>query len=80
MEFTGLVEKKTELPEFVDAMINLLDAFRGWTASVPEMTELLKSAKVEDNQENLARIFLSVPAEQFKKTMLKLSEKANAKK
>ena len=80
MEFTGLVEKKTELPEFVDAMINLLDAFRGWTASVPEMTELLKSAKVEDNQENLARIFLSVPADQFKNTMLKLSEKANEKK
>jgi hypothetical protein len=80
MEFTGLVEKKAELPGFVDAMINLLDAFRGWTASVPEMTELLKSAKVEDNKENLARIYLSVPAEQFKNTMLKLSEKANQKK
>lgn len=79
MEFTGLVEKKAELPEFVDAMINLLDAFRGWTASVPEMTELLKGAKVEDNQENLARIYLAVPAEQFRNTMIKLSEKANKK-
>lgn len=79
MDFTGLVEKKTELPEFADAMLNLLDAFRGWTASVPEMTELLKSAKVEDNQENMARIFIAVPAEQFKTTMAKLSESANKK-
>ncbi|MBU1106505.1 MAG: hypothetical protein KKB51_07570 [Candidatus Riflebacteria bacterium] len=79
MDFTGLVEKKAELPEFADAMINLLAAFRGWTASVPEMTELLKSAKVEDNQENLARIYIAVPAEQFKNSMIKLSEKANKK-
>lgn len=80
MIFTGLVEKKAELPAFIDAMTDFLDAFRGWTASVPEMTEILKNAKVEDNKENLCRIFVSMPAEEFKTQMAKVAEKAAPKK
>lgn len=80
MNFTGLVEKKTELPAFIDAMTDLLDAFKGWTASVPEMTEILKSAKIEDNKENLCRIVVSMPAEEFKTQMTKVAEKAAPKK
>lgn len=75
MNFTGLVAKKDELPAFVDAMTNFLDAFKGWVASVPEMTEILKNAKVEDNKENLCRIVVSMPADQFKAQMAKVAEK-----
>lgn len=80
MVFTGLVGDNKELPKFTEAMQNLLDAFKGWVASVPEMTELLKSAQIQDNKENLARIVVSVPAEQFKATMAKLSEKTTEEK
>lgn len=79
MNFTGLVGKRDELPAFVEAMTNFLDAFRGWTASVPEMTEILKGAKVEDNKENLCRIFVSIPAEEFKASMTAIAEKATKK-
>lgn len=75
MNFTGLVGKKDELPAFIDAMTNFLDAFKGWVASVPEMTEILKSAKVEDNKENLCRIVVSMPADEFKAQMAKVAEK-----
>lgn len=80
MVFTGLVDKKEELPQFTAAMQNLLDAFRGWVASVPEMTELLKSAQIQDNKENLARIVVAVPAEQFKASMAKFAEKTTEEK
>lgn len=73
--FTGLVEKAKELPEFIQGMQNFLDAFKGWTASVPEFTELLKKASVQDDKKNLARIVLSVPAKEFKDSMNKLSDR-----
>lgn len=73
--FTGLVEKAKELPEFIQGMQNFLDAFRGWTASVPEFTELLKKATVQDDKKNLARIVLAVPAKEFKDSMNKLSDR-----
>jgi hypothetical protein len=75
--FTGLVEKSKELPEFVTGMQNFLDAFKGWTASVPEFTELLKKANVQDDRKNLARIVLAVPAKEFKDSMNKLSDRLN---
>lgn len=80
MVFSGLVGDKKELPKFAEAMKNLLDAFKGWVASVPEMTELLKVAKIQDDKENIAKIVVAIPADQFKNTMIKLSEKANEQK
>lgn len=80
MIFTALIGNKTEMPKFIAAMQNLLDAFKGWVASVPEMTELLKSAQIQDNKEDMARIVVSMPAEQFKASMIKIAEKANETK
>lgn len=76
MVFTALTGDTKELPKFTAAMQNLLDAFRGWVASVPEMTEILKNAQIQDNKENLARIVVSIPADQFKASMTKIAEKA----
>ena len=73
--FTGLVEKAKELPEFIQGMQNFLDAFKGWTASVPEFVQLLNKASVQDDKKNLARIILSVPAPEFKAAMNKLSDR-----
>lgn len=75
MIFTGLVAKAKELPEFAGGMKNLLDAFKGWTASVPEFSALLKKAIVQDDKKKLARIFLEVPAAEFKTAMNKLSDR-----
>ncbi len=80
MVFTALIGDKAEMPKFTAAMQNLLDAFKGWVASVPEMTELLKSAQIQDNKEDMARIVVSMPAEQFKTSMVKIAEKANEPK
>lgn len=80
MVFTALIGDKAEMPKFTAAMQNLLDAFKGWVASVPEMTELLKSAQIQDNKEDMARIVVSMPAEQFKTSMIKIAEKANETK
>ncbi len=80
LNFTGLVGKKEELPAFVDAMVNFLDAFRGWTASVPEMTEILKNARVEEDKENLCRIVVAIPAEEFKAQMAKVAARGTEKK
>lgn len=77
MVFTGLVEKAKELPAFADGMKNLLDAFKGWTASVPEFCDLLKKASVQDDKKNLARIVLAVPADEFKAAMTKLSDRVS---
>lgn len=76
--FTGLVEKAKELPEFIQGMQNFLDAFKGWTASVPEFTALLNKASVQDDKQNLARIVLAVPAKEFKDSMTKLSDRLTA--
>ncbi len=80
MVFTALVGDKAEMPKFTAAMQNLLDAFKGWVASVPEMTEILKSAQIQDNKEDMARIVVSIPAEEFKASMVKIAEKANEPK
>ena len=74
--FTGMVEKKEQLPAFAEGMENILDAFKGWVASVPEVHELLRHAQVMNNQEKLARIVLNVPAEQFKAMMTKTAERS----
>ncbi len=76
MVFTALTADSKELPQFTTAMQNLLDAFKGWVVSVPEMTEILKNAQIQDNKENLARIVVSIPADQFKASMAKIAEKA----
>ncbi|HOI91983.1 MAG TPA: hypothetical protein PLK28_15890 [Candidatus Rifleibacterium sp.] len=76
MVFTALVGDNKELPKFTAAMQNLLDAFKGWVASVPEMAEILKDAQVQDNKENLARIVVSMPAADFMTRMAKIAEKA----
>lgn len=76
MVFTALVGDSKELPKFTAAMQNLLDAFKGWVASVPEMAEILKDAQVQDNKENLARIVVSMPAADFMTRMAKIAEKA----
>ncbi|MFZ5953306.1 MAG: hypothetical protein ACOYXC_21555 [Candidatus Rifleibacteriota bacterium] len=73
--FTGLVEKAAELPEFIQGMQNFLDAFKGWTASVPEFTQLLNKASVQDDKESMARIVVAVPAQEFKDSMNKLSDR-----
>jgi hypothetical protein len=73
--FTGLVGKTKELPGFVQGMQNFLDAFKGWTASVPEFTALLNKASIQDDRKNLARIVLAVPAKEFKDSMNKLSDR-----
>lgn len=80
MVFTALVGDKAEMPKFTAAMQNLLDAFKGWVASVPEMGEILKTAQIQDNKEDMARIVVSMPAEQFKASMIKIAEKANEPK
>ncbi|HNX77124.1 MAG TPA: hypothetical protein PLM07_03625 [Candidatus Rifleibacterium sp.] len=80
MVFTALIGDKAEMPKFTAAMQNLLDAFKGWVASVPEMGEILKTAQIQDNKEDMARIVVSMPAEQFKASMIKIAEKANEPK
>jgi hypothetical protein len=77
--FTGLVEQAKQLPRFVEGMKNFLDAFKGWTASVPEFTELLNKAAIQDDKKQLARIVLAVPASEFKNSMTKLSERVSNK-
>ncbi|MGM0600448.1 MAG: hypothetical protein ACQETH_11615 [Candidatus Rifleibacteriota bacterium] len=77
--FTGLVNKKNELPEFVAGLQNFLDAFKGWTASVPEFASMLEKAKIQDNREHLARIVLDVPAQEFKTAMDSLAKVADKK-
>jgi hypothetical protein len=78
-KFTGLVNKKKELPEFVTGLQNFLDAFKGWTASVPEFSSMLGKAQIQDNREHLARIVLDVPAQEFKAAMNSLAKVANKK-
>ena len=65
-KFTGLVNKKKELPEFVTGLQNFMAAFKGWTASAPEFSTMLNKAVIQDNREHLARIVLNVPANEFK--------------
>ncbi|GAB4278784.1 MAG: hypothetical protein Kow0029_22330 [Candidatus Rifleibacteriota bacterium] len=75
MVFTGLVDKEKQLAGFVEGMKNLLDAFKGWTASVPEFASLLNKATVQDDRKKMARIVLAVPAAEFKASMNKLSDR-----
>jgi hypothetical protein len=46
---------------------------------VPEFTELLNKAAIQDDKKQLARIVLAVPASEFKNSMTKLSERVSNK-
>lgn len=77
LDFTCLVTRSSQLQELVDSLWELLDGLKVYVSDVEGMAEILSNASIQDDRENLARVFINMPVAQFNAALLAIGAQIN---
>ena len=71
---TLLVARNSELEGLVKSLVELVQGVKGFVATVPGMTKIIDKVEVVDDHNNMARIQLNMPIDQFNAAISEIAE------
>lgn len=77
LDFTCLVTRSSQLQELVASLEQFLNGLEAYVSNVDGMAEILSNAIIQEDRENLARVFITMPANAFNSALLAIGAQLN---